>query len=115
MLKELGKELKKAREKKSVSLESVAGPAKISGAYLHKLERGGVGSPSPRVLARLALALEVEYLRLMDLAGYLDEEQLAQAKMRTPSPHPLADKQLSPDEWKQVGAYIKQLIAGRKA
>jgi transcriptional regulator with XRE-family HTH domain len=115
MLKELGKELKRAREKKGVSLESIAGPAKISGAYLHKLERGGVGSPSPRVLARLALALEVEYLRLMELAGYLDEERLAKARMRTPSPHPLADKQLTSNEWKQVGAYIKQLIAQRKA
>ena len=114
MLRELGEELKQAREAKGVSLESVAGPARISGAYLHKLERGSVGSPSPRVLARLALALEVEYLRLMELAGYLDEEQLAQAKMRTPSPHPLAGQQLTPEEWKQVGAYIKQLIAVRK-
>jgi transcriptional regulator with XRE-family HTH domain len=115
MLKELGKELKLAREKKGVSLESIAGPAKISGAYLHKLEHGVVGSPSPRVLARLALALEVEYLRLMDLAGYLDEEQLAKAKARSPSPHPLAGQQLTPNEWKQVGAYIKKLVAQRKA
>ena len=58
--------------------------------------------------------MEVEYLRLMELAGYLDEEQLAQAKMRTPSPHPLAGQQLTPEEWKQVGAYIKQLITQRR-
>lgn len=69
MLLELGSELRKAREGTGVSLESVAGPAKISAAYLHKLEHGNVNSPSPRVLARLALVLEIPYLRLMELTG----------------------------------------------
>ena len=115
MLTELGNELKKYREEKGVSLESVAGPAKISAAYLHKLEQGVVNSPSPRVLARLAVSLNVSYLRLMELAGYLDEEQLAQARLREPSkPHPLADQQLTSEEWQAVGAFIKTLIAERK-
>jgi hypothetical protein len=34
--------------------------------------------------------------------------------MRTASPHPLAGQQLTPEEWKQVGAYITKLIARRK-
>ena len=115
MLVELGEELKRTREGRGTSLEAVAGPAKISAAYLHKLERGSVNSPSPRVLARLAVVLELPYLRLMELAGYLDEEQLAQARLREPSPHPhpLAGQQLSPEEWQAVGAYIKTLIAQR--
>lgn len=117
MLTKLGNMLKKARDAKGASLEAVAGPARISAAYLHKLERGTVLSPSPRVLARLAAALEVPYLRLLELAGYLDEEQLAQARSReaSPAPHPLAAQQLTPDEWKAVGAYIKLLVAQRKA
>ena len=116
MLTELGNELYKARDGAGVSLESVAGPAKISAAYLHKLERGVVNSPSPRVLARIASALEVSYLRLMELAGYLDEEQLAQARLREPSehPHPLAGQDLTPEEWRAVGAFIKALVAQRK-
>jgi transcriptional regulator with XRE-family HTH domain len=115
MLTKLAKELRRAREKKGTSLEAVAGPAKISGAYLHKLEHGAVSSPSPRVLARLAKVLDVSYLRLMELAGYLDEEQLAEARMRTPSPapHPLANAQLTPTEWRAVGAFIKTLIDQR--
>lgn len=52
------------------SLEAVSGPAKISTAYLHKLEAGRVGSPSPRVLQRLAEVLEIPYWSLMELAGY---------------------------------------------
>lgn len=115
MLVELGKELAKAREGAGMSLESVAGPAKISAAYLHKLEHGIVNSPSPRVLARIAVVMEISYLRLMELAGYLDEEQLAQARLREPSvrPHPLEGQQLTSDEWRAVGAFIKTLIAGR--
>ena len=114
MLEKLGQELHRTREKKGLSLEAVATPAKISGAYLHKLERGVVNNPSPRVLARVAVALEVPYLRLMELAGYLDEEQLAKARARKSKPHPLADQELTPAEWKQVGAFIKKLVAERK-
>lgn len=115
MLIELGKELAKARENKALSLEAVAKAAKISAAYLHKLEHGAVGDPSPRVLERIAAALDVPYFRLMELAGYLDETQLAEARLRkaSPRPHPLAGQQLTPEEWKAVGAFIKLLVAQR--
>jgi transcriptional regulator with XRE-family HTH domain len=116
MLIELGQELARAREKNGLSLEAAAGPAGISGAYLFKLERGVVNSPSPRVLARIAVALDVSYLRLMKLAGYLDETHLAEAQKRqvAPKPHPLAGQQLTPDEWKAVGDFIKKLLMDRK-
>lgn len=114
MLVELGQELANLRDSKGVSLEAIAKPAKISGAYLHKLEAGKVNNPSPRVLARLAAVLETDYLALMELAGYLDEMQLAKLQLRTPRPHPLADEQLTPDEWRAVGAFAKKLIAKRK-
>ena len=115
MLAKLGKELTAAREAKGKSLEKIAEPAKISAAYLHKLEHGNVNSPSPRVLARLAQALGISYLRLMELAGYLDEEQLAKVSIRNSSaePHPLAGQQLTPQEWRKVGDFIKTIIAQR--
>ena len=117
MLNDLGDGLRKARESAGTSLAAVAGPAGISAAYLHKLESGVVNSPSPRVLARLAAALDVSYLNLMELAGYLDEEEFARAGKRgsSPKPHPLAGQQLTPEEWQAVGAFIKMLIAQRKA
>jgi transcriptional regulator with XRE-family HTH domain len=114
MLEELGQELGQRRQSKGLSLEAVAAPAKISAAYLHKLERGTVNNPSPRVLARVAESLGVDYLRLMELAGYLDEMQLAKVRKRSPKPHPLAKRQLSPGEWKKVGAFIDELVAARK-
>lgn len=106
--------LSESRARKNASLEAVARPARISAAYLHKLERGVVQSPSPRVLARIALALDVSYLRLMELAGYLDETQLAEARARERRPHPLAGQQLTPEEWREVGAFIKNLVAQRR-
>jgi len=77
MLVELGRKIGSAREERGESLQVVAQAAKISASYLQKLERGVVNSPSPRVLRRLAAVLELAYLRLMELAGYLDEEGTA--------------------------------------
>ena len=115
LLRKLGTEIQKARVKRGASLDAVAKPAKISAAYLHKLERGVVNTPSPRVLGRLAAALEVSYLHLMELAGYLDEAQVAEARKREPtrSPHPLEGQELTQEEWREVGAFIKDLIARR--
>jgi hypothetical protein len=51
----------------------------------------------------------------MELAGYLDEAQLARARVResSPKPHPLAGQELTPGEWKTVGAFIKKLVGQR--
>jgi hypothetical protein len=50
----------------------------------------------------------------MELAGYLDEGQLARARLReAPHPHPLADQPLTQEEWRSVGEFIKSLIARR--
>ena len=113
MLTALAAELTRARTRRSLSLQAAAGPSKITAAYLHKLERANVETPSPHVLGRLAATLGIPYLRLMELAGYLDEAQLASLGSRAPRPHPLAGQQLSPDEWRAVGALIEDLEARR--
>ena len=109
MLQGLGHELRAARKQKGLTLQEVAEPAKISLTYLQKLERGGVNSPSPRVLKRLAEVLGVSYERLMALADYLVPE---------PSPYPhipkeLIDKRLSEAEWRAVLAFVGYLEAQR--
>jgi HTH-type transcriptional regulator, competence development regulator len=116
MLMKLGEALRDAREERGLSLSATAEPARISAAYLHKLERGVVDNPSPRVLARVAAALEMPYLRLMQLAGYLDEMQLAEVRRREPSAqdHPLAGQHLTPEEWRAVGVFIEDLYRKRE-
>ena len=113
MLTQLGEALRDRRKARNASLESVAQAARISGPYVLKLERGSVASPSPRVLARIAQALDLPYLRLMELAGYLDEAALAVSEARGPQPHPLADRALSRAEWREVGSFIDDLVARR--
>lgn len=66
---QFGEVLRRARGERS--LQEISESAKISTAYLHKLEAGRVGNPSPRVLERLAGVLDVPYWTLMDLVGYL--------------------------------------------
>jgi transcriptional regulator with XRE-family HTH domain len=116
MLIKLGIELKKARDRMGVSLQAIADAAIISTAYLQKLERGEVNTPSPRVLRRLASSVGLPYLGLMELVGYLDEKEVSEARLRQPSPrpHPLAGQQMTPEEWRAVGAFIKTLVANRK-
>lgn len=69
--KELGAELRAVRDFKGLSLAAVAEPAGMSATYLQKLERGEVDSPSPHRLYALSLQLDVSYMRLMELAGYV--------------------------------------------
>lgn len=71
MTVELGEQLKAARQASGRSLQSVAEAAKVSTAYLHKLEGGVVNSPNPRLLLRLAEELQISYAGLMLSAGYL--------------------------------------------
>lgn len=66
----MGEAMRLAREARGLSMQAAGAAAGISSGYLFKLERGYIGSPSPRVLQRLSPALEIDYAELMDLAGY---------------------------------------------
>lgn len=109
MLRELGETLRQARQERALSLQSAAEPARITAPYLQKLERGLVTTPSPHVLGRLAAVLGIPYLRLMELAGYLDEAELVAVRERAPQPHPLARVELSAEQWRAVGELIHKL------
>jgi transcriptional regulator with XRE-family HTH domain len=67
----LGELLRERRDRRREGLAAVARRAKISPAYLYKLESDDVQEPSPHILHRLAAALETPYADLMDAAGYL--------------------------------------------
>ncbi|WP_447041552.1 helix-turn-helix domain-containing protein [Streptomyces sp. DSM 118878] len=67
----MGDRMRAAREAQGRSTQSAAADAEISSGYLFKLESGFVGTPSPRVLHRLAQVLGLDYWELMGLAGYV--------------------------------------------
>lgn len=106
---QLGQELKAVRQVRGLSLVAVSAPAKISAAYLQKLERGVVKNPSPRVLMRLAEVLECEYDRLMGLAGYAPLAKERPQRKATFLEAALRNEQLTDDEQRAVVAFIAYL------
>jgi len=76
-MEELAQSLREARSGHGMTLETASEAARISPAYLHKLEAGRVQTPSPHVLRRLAAVFGVPYPTLMALAGYLDHPKPA--------------------------------------
>jgi transcriptional regulator with XRE-family HTH domain len=71
MTASLGAVLRQAREIRELSSVDTARAAKISPAYLSKLENDAVRKPSPHVLRQLSEALTIPYAELMRLTGYL--------------------------------------------
>lgn len=109
MLEELGETLKATRLLRGLSLAQTAERAQTSTAYVQKLERGEVSSPSPHRLRNLAAALDVPYSDLMRLAGYADEEELS-AGLTTQVEvlaQALQSEDLTPEEIQELGEYLR--------
>jgi transcriptional regulator with XRE-family HTH domain len=109
----LGDRLREVRQIRGLSLKAVAEPAKISIAYLQKLEGGDVQQPSPNVLHRLAAVLEMPYPLLMELAGYVVPETGGVLAANT-FDHALSSSDLTEEERKAVAAFIALLREQRK-
>jgi transcriptional regulator with XRE-family HTH domain len=62
--------IRQAREVRQLSAGHAARAARISPAYLNRLENGAVKNPSPHVLHQLSEALAVPYSDLLRLSGY---------------------------------------------
>lgn len=101
----LGNTLRTARKLKDKSLKAVAEPAGISTAYLLKLEKGQVESPSPHILHRLAGELEIDYLDLMRKAGYMVPDENATSGGRLA--HALSGEELTEDEERALATFLK--------
>jgi transcriptional regulator with XRE-family HTH domain len=71
MTQALAEDLRAGRSSAGLSLQAVADRSNVSTAYLHKLEGGGVRTPSPHVLHRIGGVLGIPYPRLMASAGYV--------------------------------------------
>lgn len=105
----LGTQLSQLRELRRQTLRTVAEAAGISTAYLLKLERDDVQTPSPHVLRRLADHFGVSYLGLMQLAGY----KVTDGDRPSPAVGILADalaaEPLTDEEQRAVAAFLSAL------
>jgi transcriptional regulator with XRE-family HTH domain len=105
----LGADLRQLRELRNATLRRVADAADISAAYLLKLERGDVQSPSPHVLKRLATYFKLSYLDLMALAGYAVSDAEVAPEPRGVLASALAAEPLTDSEERAVTAFLVAL------
>lgn len=101
----LGNQLKAVRKAKGFTLRDVSESSKISATYLQKLESGMVNSPSPRVLQRLGESLDVSYLLLMRLVGYIPKDYVVKNAIVSG----FDDDDLTKEEQKAVATFILYL------
>jgi len=107
----LGETLRAKRMLQEKTLKAVADRAEISTAYLLKLEKGQVESPSPHILHRLAGELGLDYLGLMRDAGYVIPDDVAVPAGGTLA-HALSSEELTDDEARAVAAFLRMYRAG---
>lgn len=109
----LAQYLASIRQDRKLSLrrvEELSGK-EVSNAYLSQLETGKVNQPSPSVLHTLAGIYEIEYIRLMELAGYLPESR--ESADRHGRIATFAEHHLTQEEEGELLEYL-QFMRGRK-
>jgi transcriptional regulator with XRE-family HTH domain len=65
--------IKKKREEIGLSITKLSELTKISKSYLSNIEKGNRGLPSPEIIKKLSVHLDIDFYKLMDLAGYSTE------------------------------------------
>lgn len=70
---EFGEYLKKLRKNKGLTMKQFGESVDLSQPYLSQIESGQRGIPSPDILKKLSEGLGVEYTKLMEEAGYIEE------------------------------------------
>jgi transcriptional regulator with XRE-family HTH domain len=81
----------------------------VSNAYLSQLENGKIAQPSPNVLNTLADLYGIEYMTLMQLAGYLPAATARSAESRHGRVATFAEHNLSQEEEAELIKYLQYL------
>lgn len=97
----LGNAIAVTRSTRGLSLNGAAREAKISPAYLMRIENNQVNQPSPNILLKISDALKIPYPSLMEMAGYVPTDPDAPRVN-----HALSNQELTPDEENALAAYL---------
>lgn len=109
----IGLVLRQAREVRQLSAGDAARAARISPAYLNRLENDAVKKPSPHVLHQLSEALAVPYADLLRLSGYRLPHDPEAAPTSTVSDALFAD--LTDDERDELLEYLAWYRSRRRS
>ena len=86
----------------------------VSNAYLSQLEPGKILQPSPNVLNTLADIYKIDYVQLMELAGYLPATKGREATQRHGRIATFAEHNLTQDEEGELMQYLQYLRTRKK-
>lgn len=105
----LGQYLASIRDDRKMSLRQVeeASGKEVSNAYLSQLENGKIQQPSPTILNKLAEIYNIDYLKLMDLAGYMPPAATRGDNQRHGRIATFAEHNLTQDEEAQLLNFLK--------
>ncbi|WP_353053141.1 helix-turn-helix domain-containing protein [Bacillus thuringiensis] len=79
--KEFGKELKRLRKEKKLTMTQLGEKIDLTQAYLSMLENGKAGKVKPDTIRKLSEGLGISYFTIMNKAGYLIEKEENKSKM----------------------------------
>lgn len=105
----LGQYLASIRHDRKMSLRQVeeASNKEVSNAYLSQLETGKIVQPSPGILNTLAEIYKIDYVQLMEFAGYLTPTASRDAKARHGRVATFSEHNLTPEEEGELMQYLK--------
>ncbi len=86
----------------------------VSNAYLSQLENDKVKQPSPNVLHALAVTYEIDYIGLMERAGYLTPQQSSAVPKRHGRAATFAEIDLTSDEEVELLRFLKFMRSEKK-
>ncbi len=107
----LGQYLASIRHDRKMSLRKVeeASNKEVSNAYLSQLETGKITQPSPNVLNTLSDIYKIDYVQLMELAGYMAPTAARDATERHGRVATFAEHNLTPEEEGELLQYLQFL------
>ena len=78
-LKEIGEYIKNIREQKNISIYSIEKNYHIDRGNWSRIENGKHGSfLKPETLKQIAQILDINYIELYKIAGYIDDEAISE-------------------------------------
>ena len=112
----LGGYLAAVRSDRGLTLRQVEEQTRkeVSNAYLSQLENDKVKQPSPNILHALSAIYEIDYIGLMERAGYLNAKQSPAVTKRHGRAATFAEIDLTNDEEAELLRFLKFMRSENK-
>ncbi|WP_078382035.1 helix-turn-helix domain-containing protein [Sutcliffiella halmapala] len=98
IISDFGKFIKQLRKDRGLSLKEVAKKGGLSHPYISQIENGKRSTPKPEIINKLSIGLDVDYMQLLETAGYLPKIKKAEEIIHDVE----TMREISKGKWKQA-------------